>query len=129
MTFEDKRTILEMRLAGRTLQEIADEIGVTRQNVSLFLNQLASERKKGFKPFKCIYPGLKEWMFKNRIGISRIVNDMKLWKSETVMFGRLNGRTNFTIAEINAILEYTGLTYEEAFGVVELPDGAEPDAE
>ena len=129
MTLEDKRSILEMRLAGYTLQEIADEIGMTRQNVSLFLNRLATERKKGFKLFKCIYPGLKEWMFKNRISISRIVNDMKLWNSETVMFGRLNGRTNFSIAEINAILEYTGLTYEQAFGVVELPVGADPNAE
>ncbi len=129
MTHEDKRAILEMRLAGYTLQEIADEMGMTSQNVSLFLRKLATERKKAFKPFKCIYPGLKEWMFKNRISITRIVNDMKLWNSETVMFGRLNGRTNFTIAEINAILEYTGLTYEQAFSVVELPDGADPNAE
>jgi len=125
MTHENKRAILEMRLAGYTLQEIADKIGTTRQNVSLFLRGLATERKKGFKPFVCVYPGLKAWMYKNRVSITKLIDDIKVLKCYQSLYRRMNGEVEFELSEIKAILAYTGLTFDEAFGVVEDAPGGD----
>lgn len=125
MTHENKRVVLEMRLAGYTLQEIADEIGTTRQNVSLFLRSLATERRKGFKPFRCVFPGLKAWMYKNRVSITQLIDDVKVFNGYQTLYRRMKGELDFTLSEIKAILAYTGLTFEEAFGVVEDAPGGD----
>lgn len=128
MTYEQKQGILKMRLDGFTIQEIADKFGTTRQNISLFLNNLASERKGGYKRCKCVYPGLRAWMFKNKVSALKLLEDLQLFESYPPIHNRLSGKKEFTLAEIKEILAYTGLTFEEAFGVVEPLDGADQDA-
>lgn len=119
MTYENKQKIVQMRVMGYTQQEIADELGTTKQNISLFLNGLASERKRGFKPFECVYPGLKAWMFKRRCSLPKLIKDIKIWNSYPPLHDRMSGKREFKISEVKAILAYTGLTFEEAFGQAE----------
>ena len=63
MTYADKQKVLEMRLEGYTIQDIADEFGVSKQNISQFLNTLCKEKRR-YKRCNCIYPGLREWLAK-----------------------------------------------------------------
>ena len=57
--------MVEMRLDGLTLQEIAEAVGVTRQNVWERLERVQTgllERKRRGKRPNCVYPEITAWM-------------------------------------------------------------------
>ena len=118
-----------MRLDGYTIQAIADRFGTTKQNISLFLNGLASDRRRNIKKCKCIFSGLKKWMIENRVSATKLCEDIEIFGHYPKLYNRMIGKYEFTMPEIKAILAYTGLTFDEAFGVVKPLDGADKDAE
>lgn len=125
LTYAAKQEIVKMRIDGFTIQEIADRHGVTKQYISLFLKGLSSEKKR--RCHKCIFPGLKAWMVQNNVSVTQFFEEIKLWGSYPTLFHRLDGKYEFTLKEIKAILAYTGMTFDEAFGVVEYVPGGEQD--
>lgn len=127
LTNSDLCKIAQMRVNGFTLQEIADKFGVTRQYVSKYLIGLASDRKRKCK--KNIFPGLRSWMERNNVSAKMLFEGTGAWGSYPTMFHRLNGKYDFTLKEIKAVLSYTGMTFDEAFGEVETLNGDDLDAE
>lgn len=127
LTHADKQEIVTMRVNGFTLQEIADKFGVSRQNISLFLNGLSRNRKRSCR--KCIFPGLKAWMNQNNVSVTQFYESVGCWGSYPTLFHRLAGKYEFTLSEIKAVLAHTGMTFEEAFGEVETLNGDDLDAE
>lgn len=117
MNREDVITMFQMRVDGFSMEEIGKHFGVTRERARQVLETALRNHDRGRA--KCVYKGLKNWMLTTGTTAYKIRSDLRLWKGVTPLYKRLAGECVFGIPEIKAILAYTGLTFEEAFGEVE----------
>lgn len=119
MNKNDLKDVYRMRMEGKSIQEIADHYGVTRQRASQYIKNAGHY----MEPIgvKCVYRGLREWMVNNRVRTRHLYDDLYPYGcgNATAFSYRLQGRTEFKITEIKEVLAYTGLTFEEAFGEVD----------
>lgn len=118
MTTEQKSKAVEMREQGFTLQQIADELGYSRQNVCQQLRKIGIERGSIKNIKTIIYKGLADWMIKNDMSINMLA--MKIYKKYyntacNNLIKKLRGERVITMQEIKKILEVTGMTFEECF--------------
>ena len=103
----------EMRLEGKTLEEISQCFGITRERVRQILS--GTVKSPGRTISKCVFPGLVIWMRNNCVTVKKLGADLDIMHKQSLQT-KLWGRRPFTMPEIKAILAYTGLTFEEAFG-------------
>lgn len=125
MTRKEIIEMFEMRMDGETLENIGKKFGLTRERV----RQLLTPSQRAPKEFECIYAGLKKWMIENGYSCPRFVKHCGLRISMTTFYARITGRKDFHISDIKCILAFTGMTFDEAFGVAEKPDGTDPNEE
>ena len=114
-----KNEIIEafaMRLEGYSYREIADKYGVSSERIRQIVGYGAKGRKVGNA--KCIYPNLTKWVIENGDSFNHINKETGICSSSTGFYQKLKGTSRLTICDIKKILEYTGMTFEEAFGVV-----------
>lgn len=110
--------MLQMRLDGSTIQQIADKYGVTKQCVQQQLSIIAGNAKprpRGIDE-RVIYPNLAKWIVDNRIAkykLSEMI-DMKSKCTDSIR-KKLYGERDFTITEIKKLIEITGYTFEYIF--------------
>ena len=119
MTRLDRIRIFELRHDGMTLEEIGNVYGISRERVRQIMEEVTHgyDRKMRCSYMqKCIYPGIKKWLLDNRITASELNKKCGLCEKPTLMYNRIMGVTEFKISEIQKILAYTGMTFEEAFG-------------
>ena len=115
MTKEQLNRAFEMRMEGATYDEIGSCMGISRQAVHEALHRaMKSEEKR----WDCAYPGLKRWMIDHEINRNQLAKAIKPEKSACWIYEKLHGSGSFSITEIRAILDYTGLSFEQAFGEV-----------
>lgn len=114
MSVEDKVRAYEMRLRGSTVQEIADEFGVTKQYIAQFLPKGSRTRKPKIYE-SCVFPAIRNYLFKNRYTYSGFAK--KCCVSDSIMRNALDGNVVMSKTTIDRILEATGMTYEEAFTI------------
>lgn len=113
MNREEKIKAFEMKLDGYTYEEIAKYFGTSRQNVQQALT-LPVTRKNCSK-----YVGLNELMMEHHLFIKTLfesIKDKYGIKDYQSFLRKIKTGKNLTINEIKAILEYTGMTFEEIFG-------------
>ena len=123
LTPEMREDCVRMRREGYTLRQIAAKHGVTYAAIEYNLLRDMPEYVE-CKPFghanmkrlreKCIYPGLTEWMIRNRVSSKTLSGGCGL--SPSNIYPLLSGKIGFNKKTIDLVLEYTGLTYEQAFG-------------
>lgn len=120
---KNREVALKMRGEGMTCQQIADELGVTRQRVAQYCAGANVKYYRFCSEKICIYTGLRDWMNENKVNITALLQMIgyvyapgsnKRWKA------KLSGETSLKIDEIKKILAVTGLTFEQAFGEVEV---------
>ena len=112
-TNDEKLNVVRMRLEGSTLQEIADEYGCSKQNIDRLLYSIYSIH--GNKVSKNIaFPELKEWMIEHNCTVSKMARNTGI--NYQTLYTSLVGRNKPSIKTINAVLDYTGLTFQQAFG-------------
>ncbi len=92
-----------------TYQAIADLHGISKQAVHEAI-QGRKNRSIHVKPQSVVFPGLRKWMCENHVFIKDLETKTGLRLRSALSSGRINN------AKVNAILEVTELTYEEAFG-------------
>ena len=117
MTREEKIKAFEMRMDGATLRQIGNELGVTCE----YIRQVLYQGTRTPKGFTCLYPGLKGWMRKNNVSVPQFIKDIKIFNHINTFYHKAKGKSDFTLHEVKAILAYTGMTFEEAFGREESP--------
>jgi hypothetical protein len=100
---------IECRRRGMTYQAIADLYGISKQAVHEAI-QGRKNRSIHVKPQSVVFPGLRKWMCENHVFIKDLETKTGLRLRSALSSGRINN------AKVNAILEVTELTYEEAFG-------------
>lgn len=112
--------IVQMRMDGYTLQEIADKYGVTKQCIQERLSILANgcrSRAKGIDE-KIIYPNLAKWISDNKIvkyKLSHMIGLSENNMATTAINKRLYGETDFSMSEIKMLLKATSDTFEHLF--------------
>lgn len=113
MTNEQKLEMYKMRLEGASLQECADVFGVTREYVRQLTPPVETHAKRRSNYDSCIYPAIAEWLYENRYSYHAFA---KLCATSIQpMYRALTGVTPLSKKLIDAILDSTGLTYEDAF--------------
>lgn len=115
-----KDDYMPLREQGMTYREIAERFGVSYQAVQQVCGRADPALARAITPSMCVYGGLRNWMNKERISkaeLNRILHDG--WfpggHSMDVLGSRLRGETSFKMKEINAIIDRSGLTYEQLF--------------
>lgn len=111
MTIDQKVEAYRMRLEGYTLQEIADKFKCSRQYIQLELGNTG--KASNVTRSSCIYPNIFSFQRKNNINIFEF--------SELTGFSQpsvsryLKGKSDPPKKFIDAVLNATGMSYEEAF--------------
>ena len=100
---------IDCRKRGMTYQAIADLYGVSKQAVHEAI-KIHKNHRIHVKPKSVVFPGLRKWMCENHV----FIKDLETKTGFSLRTALSNGRINNT--KVNAILDVTGLTYEEAFG-------------
>lgn len=110
---EDIMEMIEMRNEGKSLAEIGQHFGVSRQRVFQIIGSSANDRGRPIK--NCIFSGILNWLRERRVSIKEMSKGLGCMGYATLQL-KLSGKHAFTLAEIKKILAYTGMTFEEAFG-------------
>lgn len=114
-TLEQKK---ELRNKGLTYQEIANELGISKQAVAQSLSKYSPSYFRNVRHETCIYKGLRYWMNENKVTIAEFLRKMGVkpyYRNYQNFVDRMSGRTEFRKKEIDVILAFTGMTYEECF--------------
>lgn len=118
MTKAEKIAAYEMFLDGFSYAEIGRKFCVSREYI---FNLFNNNRKSKAGTMKCIYVGLSSWLVKNEKSAFDLKECFK-GKSNSSIYWKLAGKSQITVTEAKAILAYTGLTFDEAFGQEEQPE-------
>ena len=116
-----KEDFLPLREQGMTYKQIADRFGVSYQNVQQVCAKANPALARVVTPKMCAYPGLRNWMNGARISkaeLNRILHNGYYagnQNSVELINSKLRGETSFKMKEINAIIDRSGLTYEQLF--------------
>ncbi len=111
--------IVQMRLDGYTLQQIADEYGITKQCIQQKLSSITKNHtiRKGVVrkiDEKIIYPNLAKWIFDNGYSVSSFAKYLGMSAPNNLLI-KLHGDRNINMTEIKRMLEFTGQTFEYLF--------------
>ncbi len=122
-TQESKEQLLEivqMRIDGYTLQQIADKYGVTRQCIQQKLSVIAGNEKPRTKGIdeKIVFPNLAKWISENQVvkyKLYQMIGGSNNNKNTQIINKKLYGESEFSMSEIKKLLEITGQTFEYLF--------------
>lgn len=111
MTNEEKKIAYGMLLDGYSYQKVADRIGISRQAVHQHFGKLFDKKAAATSRIK--YKNILNFMSENNITRREFAEKANL---EYATLGSvLNGKVSPSKKTIDAILKFTGMTYEEAF--------------
>lgn len=110
MTKQEKVDMFAMRLDGATLQKIGDKYGITKERVRQILEISDSKRKP---KAKWIYPNMGNYMVEHKISLKEFSEkcEIQYWTLSNYM----NGKSEPSIGAIKRMLQFTGMSFEEAF--------------
>lgn len=111
MTNEEKKKAFGMLVDGATYQEVADELGVSKQYINMKFGNYFNRRSSSIE--KCIYVGIRKFLAENNLNAAKLAE--AVGTNAGHMSKILQGKNSPSKKIIDKILEYTGLTYEEAF--------------
>lgn len=114
MTKEQEILARMRRLDGKSISEVSERLGIPEEEVATVYSMvrykksiIGSERTK--------YIRLDQWMRQN--GVTRTMFANKVGIHYATLCNIMDNDVDVCKRHIDKILKYTGLTYEEAFGV------------
>ena len=106
--------MFQLRIEGRSLQEIGDRFGITRERARQILNKpYANKPHAGGIATRCVYPAIRRYLKTNVISQKDFAE--RIGVSNSGLTNVLLGKRLPKKRMIDKILSETGLTYEEAF--------------
>lgn len=120
MTIDEKVEAYRMRLEGSSLREIADKFGVSMERIRQIVPPTEGKTwSKDGMWSRCVYPGIGQWLFENRCSYAKLAELIGAPQSSVSRW--MNGINKLNKPTIDKILDVTGMTYEQAFGLDEAP--------
>lgn len=126
---EQIQEMVDLRKSGKTYQEIADMYGVSKQHIHKIISDVCRlndiTRKYSFDIENIVYEGVYELFANDKrmtiTKLSKIIYGVALpTHNEKEKVRRLilgQGESNFSIRNINNVLDYAGKPFEEVFKV------------
>lgn len=111
MTKEEKLAAYAMILDGCTQREVGERFGISKQRVSQLFPQ--TNKKVDAAAESCVYPNIAKWMMEHRSGFAAIARGCN-FTTATIRYALTSGG-NIRKDTVDALLRFTGMTYEEAF--------------
>ena len=106
-----------LREAGKTYNEIGEELGVSRQRAHQLVRYVPGDGVHVRALLEIPYTGLREWMLENRVSLSELERRCGIAVKRAAKGDGCNK------AAIDAILRVTGLDYETCFKVSDAEAG------
>lgn len=114
-----------LRKQGKTYQEIADYMGISKAYVAILLDKTVKTSNFHIWPIELSpYPVLTQWMNDNQITRQELAEKLG-YSPSTVSYyiiTKIMRTDKFTKKEIDKLLEITGMTYEELFKRQDMSD-------
>lgn len=122
LTIDQKVEMYRMRLEGKTYRAIGDKFGVSGQYVHQLLGQKC--KPDAYRNVNVQYTGLRKWMNGLNYSVAKLAKESECTDNHSYVTinSYLQGNPHMDIDSIRKILRFTGLTFEEAFGVEEQED-------
>lgn len=112
---ESVMKMFEMRLDGCSFEEIGQHFGITRERVRQILESRTIKGRVGRRISNCVFPGIVNWLHKNDMTLKELCDGTNCLGT-SAFYRKMHGELEFNMPQIKAILAFTGLTFEEAFG-------------
>lgn len=123
MTKDQMVEMYSMRLDGHSLQEIGNKFGITRQRVQRIVGNYSADQRRaasyrtGLK--RVIYPAIRNWILDHEMNLNQFcmgVSDSSGLSPDTIRSAMTRGqKAGPRLFTVRAILNYTGLKFEQAF--------------
>ena len=112
-----KERMIELRKQGLTYEEIAAQVGISRQRVYQIIGG-CHRRHRAYTEEDCVYAGLRNWLNEHDVGMAQFVRSMYGEYHPTIRqrVKRIMSGKDCRKSFIDRVLMATGLTYEQAFG-------------
>ena len=118
----DKSKILELREQGKTYQEIADEVGCTKQYIGQVCGKYNPSMFHFITESECIYPNLRKWMNENKISRKELIRRSGIYETtnhSSHLSYIMTGYAQPPKPTIDKLIAATGMPYEVLFARVE----------
>lgn len=112
MKKEQVKDMCCMRVDGYSYQDIGEKYGVTRQRAQQIVSRAIKEKSVSARKL-CVYPNIDGWMFENNINQKDIAE--RAGCTQNNISSVLLGKHKPSYSVISAILEMSGMTFQEAF--------------
>lgn len=114
MTKQQKEECYQLRHQGMTLGQLGVKYGLTRERIRQIMKEYEERRSgKAARLKTMVFPALRHWMIVKGHTYNSLAEACGV--SMVTIRNNLTGQTDLKKGTIDAILEVTGLTYEEAF--------------
>lgn len=110
--------MIKLRQKGMPYRKIAEMFGISYQRVYQIIGKRDTSYFKEVTDKQCVFKGIRDYMNNTQTSLSEIIRKIYgSYHATTCQRFRkyLNGYNEMSMSTINAILDVTGLTYEEAF--------------
>jgi transcriptional regulator with XRE-family HTH domain len=102
-------SIVNMRLDGLTLKQIAQKHGITKQRVDQLLNKLT--KRTDLEEKKYAFVNIAQWLVRTNTTAKSL--SKQLGVTDTTIFNYLYGKTSMPVKIVVQLMKITGLTFEE----------------
>lgn len=123
LTNEQKIEMIKMRAEGFSLKEIGEKFGVSKQRVDQIFSSLLRKGGRVKRRKDYVYPNINKWMYENNVILSEFAKNTGTNVGN--LSQKMKGKQDFSMKQIRNILNYTGMTFEEAFYEERKQDGDE----
>lgn len=112
LSFRDVEEIKRLRASGETYASIAVRFAVSPTLVRRYCDA-DKPYHRAFENDKIVYTGIREWLAEHKISLLKMCREVDA--SYYNMYHIVTGKGLPRKDNIDKILKYTGMTYEEAF--------------
>ena len=117
MTRAQNHQMLDMRLDGYTYERIGELFGVSKQRVCQILSGQDACGRRGINKQNrldnYVFPNIAIWMNEHNYSARRFSKEISV--NDNSFSKYMRGENEPTLSVIKAIIEFTGMTFEEAF--------------
>lgn len=120
MAIKDIEYVKELRKNGVKYQDIAEKLGISKQQAWNIAKQAGIVDTHDMKKEKVIYKGVKSWLFDNEISLHDLcIKCGELCGANSRTYKFLVGKNKGDILIIQKVMSVCDMSFEDAFGEVE----------
>jgi len=122
MTQEQKLEIVRLRMERKTYAQIGAIMGVSKQRIHQVMENIVPRGNRA-KRANWIYPAFAKWVREEGTTATALAKEIGVEPATFTAW--MTGANDIRLRYINKLLDYTGMTFEEAFSTKSVNNGEE----